>query len=98
MTDDPATLRAERDAALAELASLKAQADPRTKVWTSTEIGNLTQAEYLSVQDELHRALREGRVRRDDVPAPRDPIPDRTAEVDAILAAADADGAARRRW
>ncbi len=70
---DPAQLAADLAAARAELGLLRARTDPRTKVWTSTELGNMDHADYVEHEREIMHALREGRVVRDDLPAPADP-------------------------
>ncbi len=69
-------LKAEIEALRAENAALKAQNDPAKRVWTASEISAMDHQAYLDHERDVLAALREGRVRRDDVlptaPGPAD--------------------------
>ena len=66
VSDD--ALKAEIDALRAENEALRAQNDPARRVWTASEIAAMDHETYVAHERDVLAALREGRVRRDDVP------------------------------
>jgi hypothetical protein len=100
MTDDPAAVIAENARLRAELEAMRAQADPARRMYRASEIGD--HDFYRANEAEILRALRDGRVVRDDVPAPADDLQARLrraaedAAADEIVAEADRRDADRR--